>query len=81
MRLAEARGEFEYSPEATNTQLELEGATGTTLIAANGVNPFVTAATSNLISHVKEVSDLQSVALSLPSHETIIKYLVTGNNW
>lgn len=53
MRLAEARGEFEYNPEVSGVLLG--GATGTTLIAENGVNPFVTAATSHVVSHLKEV--------------------------
>lgn len=54
MKLAEARGEFEYNPETPDSRL-LDGAIGTTVIPENGLNPYVSATTSSLMSHVKEV--------------------------
>lgn len=63
MKLAEARGEFDYE---TNSSKSKEGGEPSLLGEDNnGINPFMNATTSHLVSHVKEVCLLFS--LSKPS--------------
>lgn len=53
MKLAEARGEFDYE---TNPSKSKDGGEPSLLGEDNnGINPFMNATTSHLVSHVKEV--------------------------
>lgn len=53
MKLAEARGEFDYETNPTKSK---EGGEPSLLGEDNnGINPFMNATTSHLVSHVKEV--------------------------
>lgn len=50
MKLAEARGEFDF--ETNQIKIESGNASSDT---ENGINPFMSATTSHLLSQVKEV--------------------------
>lgn len=64
MKLAEARGEFDYETNPTKSK---EGGEPSLLGEDNnGINPFMNATTSHLVSHVKEVCLLKRNACSNP---------------